>query len=101
MKSRKGTAEAKSLFGLQSRRMGFSYVRGHMIMSNVKPIPDGVPVVMPILVCRDASAEIDFCKITFGAVESVLRPGPDGTVAHALMKIAAEREERWSGIVKG
>ena len=56
-------------------------------MSNVKPIPDGVPVVMPMLVCRDASAEIDFCKTTFGAVESVRRLSPDGTVAHALMTI--------------
>jgi PhnB protein len=56
-------------------------------MSNVKPIPEGVPVVMPMLVCRDASAEIDFCKTAFGAVESVRRPGPDGTVAHALMTI--------------
>jgi PhnB protein len=56
-------------------------------MSKVKPIPDGVPVVMPMLVCRDASAEIDFCKATFGAVELVRRPGPDGTVAHALLTI--------------
>ena len=56
-------------------------------MSKVKPIPDGVPVVMPMLVCRDASAEPDFCKTTFGAVELVRRPGPDGTVAHALVTI--------------
>ena len=56
-------------------------------MSDVKPIPEGVPVVMPMLVCRDASAEIDFCKTTFGAVELVRRPGPDGTVAHALVTI--------------
>jgi PhnB protein len=56
-------------------------------MSNVKPIPDGVPVVMPMLVCRDAAAEMDFCKATFGAVELVRRPGPDGTVAHALVTI--------------
>ena len=56
-------------------------------MSKVKPIPDGVPVVMPMLVCRDASAELDFCKTTFGAVELVRRPGPDGTVAHALVTI--------------
>jgi PhnB protein len=56
-------------------------------MSNVKPIPDGVPVVMPMLVCRDPSAEIDFCKTTFGAVELGRRPGPDGTVAHALVTI--------------
>ena len=56
-------------------------------MSRVKPIPDGVPVVMPMLVCRDASTAIDFCKITFGAVELVRRPGPDGTVAHAALTI--------------
>lgn len=56
-------------------------------MSKAKPIPDGVPVVMPMLVCRDASAEIDFCKTAFGAVELGRRPGPDGTVAHALVTI--------------
>ena len=57
------------------------------MMNKGKPIPDGVPVVMPMLVCRDAAAEIDFCKTTFGAVELVRRPGPDGTVAHALVTI--------------
>jgi PhnB protein len=61
--------------------------RGHSIMSKVKPIPDGASVVMPMLVCRDAAAELDFCKTTFGAVELVRRPGPEGTVAHALVTI--------------
>ena len=56
-------------------------------MSKPKPIPDGVPVVMPMLVCRDAGAELDFCKTTFGALELVRRPGPDGTVAHGLVTI--------------
>ena len=56
-------------------------------MSKVKPIPDGIPVVMPMLVCRDALTEIDFCKTTFDAVELVRRPGPDGTVAHAALTI--------------
>ena len=56
-------------------------------MSQAKPIPDGVPLAMPMLVCRDAAAEIDFCKATFGAVERVRRPGPDGTVAHAALTI--------------
>jgi PhnB protein len=56
-------------------------------MSKVKPIPEGVPVVMPMLVCRDAAAEIEFCKITFGAVELLRRPGPDGKVAHAALTI--------------
>lgn len=35
-------------------------------MSKVKPIPDNSAVVIPMLVCRDASAEIDFSKSTFG-----------------------------------
>jgi PhnB protein len=42
---------------------------------------------MPMLVCRDAAAEIDFCKTTFGALELNRRPGPDGAVAHALVAI--------------
>ena len=33
-------------------------------MAKVKPIPDGSSVVIPMLVCRDVSAEIDFCKTT-------------------------------------
>ena len=56
-------------------------------MSTVNPIPAGVPVVMPMLVCRDVSAAIDFCRTTFGAVELVTRPGPDGKVAHAALTI--------------
>ena len=43
---------------------------------------------MPMLVCRDVSAAIDFCKTTFSAVELVRRPGPDGTVAHAALTIS-------------
>jgi PhnB protein len=56
-------------------------------MSNVKPLPEGVPVMMPMLVCRDVAAAIDFCKTTFDAVELVRRPGPDGAVAHAALTI--------------
>ena len=70
-------------------------------MSNVRPIPAGVPVVMPMLVCRDVSAEIDFCKATFGAVELVRRPGPDGTVAHALVTIGPAMvliEDEWPNL---
>ncbi len=50
-------------------------------------IPEGVSVVIPGLFCRDVAAEIDFCKNTFGAMEGVRRPGPDGSVAHALITI--------------
>lgn len=57
------------------------------MVSKVKGIPDGASVIIPRLVCRDISAEIDFCARTFAAVERGRRPGPDGKVAHALMTI--------------
>lgn len=57
------------------------------MVSKVKGIPDGASVVIPRLVCRDPAAAIEFCANTFGAVERVRRPGPDGTVAHALVTI--------------
>src|SRR5688500_1183031 len=57
-------------------------------MSTAKPIPEGVPIIMPMLVCRDVAAEIDFCKTAFNAVEIVRRPGPDGSAAHAALKIS-------------
>jgi PhnB protein len=56
-------------------------------MSNLKPIPDNSSVVIPMLVCRNVAAEIDFCKTALGAVELGRRPGPDGTAVHALMTI--------------
>lgn len=59
-------------------------------MTNVKPIPPTSSVVIPMLVCRDVSAEIDFCKTTFEAVEVGRRAGTDGTVAHALLTISGE-----------
>ena len=71
-------------------------------MPDVKPIPEGVSAVMPMLVCRDAAAEIDFCKTTFGAVELVRRAGPDGKVAHAALTIGGAMimiEGEWPGIV--
>jgi PhnB protein len=70
-------------------------------MSDVKPIPGGVPIVMPMLMCRDPAAEIDFCKTAFGAVELVRRPGPDGIVAHAALTITGAMimiEAEWPGL---
>ena len=67
----------------------------------VKGVPDGASVVIPRLVCRDPAAEIDFCATTFEAVERVRRPGPDGTVAHALMTIGPQMlmiESEWPTI---
>jgi PhnB protein len=52
-----------------------------------KGIPEGASVIIPRLVCLDPAAEIDFCASTFGAVEGVRRPGPDGKVVHALLTI--------------
>jgi len=57
------------------------------VANQVKGIPDGASVVIPRLVCRDPAAAIDFCVRTFDGVERVRRPGPDGTVAHALLTI--------------
>jgi PhnB protein len=66
--------------------------------NNVKPIPDGSSVVMPRLFCRDPLVELEFCKNTFRAEELVRRPGPDGGVSHALIKIGGEMimiESEW------
>ena len=57
-------------------------------MSIVKPIPETSSPLIPMLVCRDVSAQIDFCKTALGAVELGRRAGPDGAVAHALMTIS-------------
>ncbi len=69
--------------------------------STAKPIPDGASVVIPRLFCRDVAAAMDFCKNTFSAVERARRPGPDGTVAHALMTIGPAMimiEAEWPGM---
>jgi PhnB protein len=60
---------------------------GENMASTVKGVPDNSSVVIPRLVCRDPASAIDFCASTFDAIELVRRPGPDGTVAHALMTI--------------
>jgi len=70
-------------------------------MSEVKPLPDGISAIMPMLVCNNPSIEVEFCKNVFGAIEIVSRPGPDGTVAHAALKIAGAMimiEAEWPGI---
>ena len=53
-----------------------------------KPIPDTSSAVIPRLFCRDVVAEIEFCKTAFRGVELGRRPGPDGSLAHALMTIS-------------
>jgi PhnB protein len=66
-----------------------------------KGIPEGAAVVIPRLCCRDPVAQIEFCTATFGAVEAIRRPGPDGRVAHALVTIGPAMvmiESEWPGI---
>ena len=48
---------------------------------------DCVRAVIPMLVCRDAASEIDFCKAAFSAVELSRRAEADGTVVHATLTI--------------
>src|SRR5918999_3107600 len=50
-----------------------------------KGIPEGTPVVIPRLFCRDPAAEIEFCTAALGGVEGVRRPGADGRVAHGVV----------------
>jgi len=50
-------------------------------------VPANSSVIIPRLFCAHVAAEIEFCLETFGAVSLNQRPGPDGTVAHALLTI--------------
>jgi len=53
--------------------------------ADYKGVPAGASAIIPRLFCRDVEAQIDFCRETFGAVEGVRRPGPDGRAAHAML----------------
>lgn len=46
-------------------------------------------MIIPMLVCRDAAAEIDFCRAAFDAAELSRRSAPDGSVVHATLRIGA------------
>jgi PhnB protein len=56
-------------------------------MPAAKPIPDGYHSITPYLVVNGATQVIDFTKQAFGAQEIMRMPGPNGTVAHAELKI--------------
>jgi PhnB protein len=61
-------------------------------------LPQNTSIIIPRLVCRDPAAEVEFCVSAFEAVELNRRPGPDGTVAHALLQIGPEMimiESEW------
>jgi PhnB protein len=52
-----------------------------------RSIPEGSSRVIPRLVCRDPSLEVDFCLHVLDAVELGRRLGPDGRAVHALLTI--------------
>lgn len=56
-------------------------------MSNVKPIPEGMHSLTPLVVCAGAAAAIEFYKKAWNAVEVSRLPGPDGKLMHASVKI--------------
>ena len=44
-------------------------------------------MLIPMLVCRDAAAELAFCQAAFGAVELSRRTASDGSIVHATLKV--------------
>ncbi len=55
--------------------------------TKVKPIPEGWPSVAPYLIVEDAARAIEFYKRVFGATEIMRLNGPDGSIAHAEIKV--------------
>jgi PhnB protein len=53
----------------------------------VKAIPDGYHTVTPYLCVRNAAKAIEWYRKAFGAEETVRMNGPDGSVAHAEIRI--------------
>lgn len=53
----------------------------------VKPIPDGYSAVTPYLTVKGAVAAIEFYKQAFGAEQILRLDAPDGSVAHAEIRI--------------
>jgi PhnB protein len=58
-----------------------------MAKAQVNPIPAGYSTVVPYISVKGASDAIAYYKKAFGAQELVRMPMPDGTVAHAELKI--------------
>jgi PhnB protein len=57
----------------------------------VKPIPETSPRVIPMLVCRNPEAEIEFCERVLQAEVGIRRPGPDGKTIHAALELGEAR----------
>ena len=55
--------------------------------TNVKPIPDGYPVVAPYLIIPGAARALEFYKEVFGAKERMRLDMPGGVLGHAEIQI--------------
>lgn len=55
--------------------------------TKVNPIPAGYHSLTPFIVCVDAAGAIDFYQQVFDAELISRNDGPDGTVAHAELRI--------------
>jgi PhnB protein len=67
-------------------------------MTANRSLPENTSIIIPRLVCRAPAAEVEFCARVFGAVSINERSGPDGTLAHALLRIGPEMvmiESEW------
>ena len=53
----------------------------------VQAVPAGYAGVTPYLIVRGAARALEFYRKAFGATELMRFPTPDGTIAHAEMKI--------------
>jgi uncharacterized glyoxalase superfamily protein PhnB len=58
-----------------------------MAKSLVKSVPEGMHTLTAHLVCADAAAAIEYYKKALGGIEVSRMPGPDGKLAHAVLKI--------------
>src|SRR5213083_706001 len=58
-----------------------------VIMSKVKPVPEGYRTATPYLIIDGAAKALDFYRRIFGAVEKMRMPSPGGKVGHAEITI--------------
>lgn len=69
---------------------------------STKPIPEGYHTLTPYLNVRGAVQAIDFYKAAFGATEIMRMSMPDGSIAHAEMRIGdspfmfADESDQWN-----
>jgi PhnB protein len=66
-----------------------------------RKLPENTSIIIPRLVCRDPAAEVAFCVRALEAVSLNERPGPDGGLAHALLRIGPEMvmiEAEWPSL---